>query len=56
MSAPGAAPETAAPRASNRELYIDAFRGLMALVMVQGHVMDYLLTREALAGPGTCSS
>lgn len=51
MSAPGAAPETAAPRASNRELYIDAFRGLMALVMVQGHVMDYLLTAEAVARP-----
>jgi fucose 4-O-acetylase-like acetyltransferase len=34
-----------------RELYIDAFRGLMALVMVQGHVMDTLLTREALATP-----
>ena len=26
-----------------RELYIDAFRGLMALVMVQGHVFDSLL-------------
>ncbi len=35
---------------SQRELYIDAFRGLMALVMVQGHVMDSLLTKEALAG------
>jgi hypothetical protein len=34
-----------------RELYIDVFRGLMALVMVQGHVMDTLLTREALATP-----
>ncbi len=34
-----------------RETYIDAFRGLMALVMVQGHVMDALLTREALAAP-----
>lgn len=31
------------PRA-NREISIDAFRGLMALVMVQGHVMDALLT------------
>ena len=36
---------------SNRELYIDAFRGLMALVMVQGHVMDALLTKAALAQP-----
>ena len=26
-----------------RELYIDAFRGVMALVMVQGHVFDSLL-------------
>jgi len=34
-----------------RELYLDAFRGLMALVMVQGHVMDTLLTRAALAEP-----
>jgi fucose 4-O-acetylase-like acetyltransferase len=46
--------ETAArpgrPR-SNREIYIDAFRGLMALVMVQGHVMDALLTKQALAQP-----
>ncbi|HKZ32609.1 MAG TPA: heparan-alpha-glucosaminide N-acetyltransferase domain-containing protein [Vicinamibacteria bacterium] len=36
---------------SKRELYLDAFRGLMALVMVQGHVMDTLLTRAALAEP-----
>jgi fucose 4-O-acetylase-like acetyltransferase len=36
---------------SRRELYIDAFRGLMALAMVQGHVMDTLLTPEALARP-----
>ena len=28
----------------NRELYIDGFRGLMALVMVQGHVCDALLS------------
>jgi fucose 4-O-acetylase-like acetyltransferase len=38
------------PRAQ-REIYIDAFRGLMALVMVQGHVMDSLLTRELLQQP-----
>jgi acyltransferase len=47
---PGAPP--AAPRAAhghNRELYIDAFRGLMALVMVQGHVGDHLLSPEARA-------
>src|SRR6266508_2188962 len=34
-----------------RELYIDAFRGLMALVMVQGHVCDALLTPAARAEP-----
>jgi hypothetical protein len=32
-----------------RELYIDVFRGLMALVMVQGHVFDTLLTPLARA-------
>jgi hypothetical protein len=36
---------------SKRELYIDAFRGLMALVMVQGHVTDTLLTTAAQAQP-----
>ena len=36
---------------SKRELYIDAFRGLMALVMVQGHFTDTLLTAAALAQP-----
>jgi uncharacterized membrane protein len=34
-----------------RELYIDAFRGLMALVMVQGHVFDTLLSPAVLAEP-----
>ena len=38
------------PRA-NRELYIDVFRGLMALVMVQGHVFDTLLHPAARAEP-----
>src|SRR5262245_11601943 len=37
------------PHEKERALYIDAFRGLMALVMVQGHVMDTLLAPEALA-------
>jgi uncharacterized membrane protein len=32
-----------AARSAPREVYIDAFRGLMALVMVQGHVCDALL-------------
>jgi fucose 4-O-acetylase-like acetyltransferase len=36
---------------SQRELYIDVFRGLMALVMVQGHVMDVLLTPAARSEP-----
>ncbi len=35
------------PRGHNRELYIDAFRGLVALVMVQGHLCDSLLSTEA---------
>jgi uncharacterized membrane protein len=34
-----------------RELYIDAFRGLMALVMVQGHVFDDLVSPAARALP-----
>jgi hypothetical protein len=34
-----------------RALYLDAFRGLMALVMVQGHVMDALLSPAAAALP-----
>ena len=35
----------------NREIYIDAFRGLMALVMVQGHVCDLLLSPAVRATP-----
>jgi fucose 4-O-acetylase-like acetyltransferase len=34
-----------------REIYIDAFRGLMALAMVQGHVTDTLLAAAARAEP-----
>ncbi len=34
---------------SNRELYIDAFRGLMALLMVQGHLFDTLLRTDIRA-------
>jgi len=51
MSARGGPPDVAAAPVGNREIYIDAFRGLMALVMVQGHVMDFLLTPAALAHP-----
>jgi len=36
---------------ASREVYIDAFRGLMVLVMVQGHLCDTLLSPEALAQP-----
>jgi fucose 4-O-acetylase-like acetyltransferase len=36
---------------AQRELYIDAFRGLMALAMVQGHFTDTLLTRAVQAQP-----
>ena len=36
-------------RPRNREIYIDGFRGLMALVMMQGHVFDSLLTAGARA-------
>jgi fucose 4-O-acetylase-like acetyltransferase len=35
----------------SREAYIDAFRGLMVLVMVQGHLGDTLLSPETLAQP-----
>jgi len=34
-----------------RETYIDAFRGVMALIMVQGHVCERLLSKAALADP-----
>jgi fucose 4-O-acetylase-like acetyltransferase len=36
---------------AQRELYIDAFRGLMALAMVQGHFTDTLLTKAVQAQP-----
>jgi hypothetical protein len=48
---------TAAQRAPDerhrhkREVYIDAFRGLMALVMVQGHVCSALLAPAAQSDP-----
>ena len=37
-------PAAVVPRARTREVYLDVFRGLMALVMVQGHVCDWLLS------------
>jgi fucose 4-O-acetylase-like acetyltransferase len=39
------------PPKRRRELYIDAFRGVMALVMVQGHLCDSLLAPEVRAEP-----
>jgi uncharacterized membrane protein len=41
----------AAATPGNREIYIDVFRGLMALVMVQGHVSDTLLSPALQADP-----
>ncbi|HUG55115.1 MAG TPA: acyltransferase family protein [Vicinamibacteria bacterium] len=38
-------------RPRNREIYIDVFRGLMALVMVQGHVFDHLVRAADRAQP-----
>jgi fucose 4-O-acetylase-like acetyltransferase len=38
-----------APPGKRREIYIDAFRGLMALVMVQGHLCDSLLRPDIRA-------
>jgi len=46
---PPAPPPAAHVHGHNRELYIDAFRGLMALVMVQGHLCDHLLSPAARA-------
>jgi fucose 4-O-acetylase-like acetyltransferase len=42
-AAPLPFPERRRRPRKNRELYIDAFRGLMALVMMQGHVFDALV-------------
>lgn len=46
---PPAAPQPVHAPGHNRELYIDAFRGVMALVMVQGHLCDHLLSPTARA-------
>ena len=50
MAAPAFVDRRHAPR-RNREIYIDAFRGLMALVMVQGHIFDDLVTAADRAAP-----
>jgi fucose 4-O-acetylase-like acetyltransferase len=44
-------PERRARPRRHREPYIDAFRGLMALVMVQGHVFDCLVSPLLRAAP-----
>jgi uncharacterized membrane protein len=44
-------PERRTRPRKNREIYIDAFRGLVALVMVQGHVCDTLLSHDTKALP-----
>src|SRR6187401_3856032 len=50
VAAPGFVDRRRAPR-RNREIYIDAFRGLMALVMVQGHIFDDLVSAADRAAP-----
>jgi fucose 4-O-acetylase-like acetyltransferase len=44
-------PERRARPRRPRELYLDAFRGLMALAMVQGHVFDSLISPVLRAAP-----
>lgn len=51
MSSPSEATRSPQRHGRSRELYIDAFRGLMALVMVQGHVFDFLLSADLRAEP-----
>ena len=54
MPDPGTPPPEVGPARRprpRRELYIDVFRGLMALVMVQGHLFDTLLHAAARAEP-----
>jgi len=51
VPAPLRFPERRARPRKNREIYIDAFRGLVALVMVQGHVCDTLLSAATKAQP-----
>jgi uncharacterized membrane protein len=51
VPAPLRFPERRARPRKNREIYIDAFRGLVALVMVQGHVCDTLLSAATRAHP-----
>jgi fucose 4-O-acetylase-like acetyltransferase len=50
VAAPAFVDRRRQPR-GNREIYIDAFRGLMALVMVQGHIFDDLVSAADRAAP-----
>ncbi|HEX9188213.1 MAG TPA: heparan-alpha-glucosaminide N-acetyltransferase domain-containing protein, partial [Vicinamibacteria bacterium] len=45
----GPPPSAGSGAGGGREIYIDAFRGLMALAMVQGHVTDTLLAKATQA-------
>jgi hypothetical protein len=44
-------PTSEVPPPKRRELYIDAFRGIMALVMVQGHLFERLLDPAVRGAP-----
>jgi uncharacterized membrane protein len=50
VAAPAFVDRRRQPR-GNREIYIDAFRGLMALMMVQGHIFDDLVSAADRAAP-----
>ena len=49
MPGPLRFPDRRARPRKKREIYIDAFRGLLALVMVQGHVCDTLVSAATMA-------
>ncbi|HET6899232.1 MAG TPA: heparan-alpha-glucosaminide N-acetyltransferase domain-containing protein [Vicinamibacteria bacterium] len=50
VAAPAFVERRRQPR-GNREIYIDAFRGVMALLMVQGHIFDDLVSAADRAAP-----
>jgi fucose 4-O-acetylase-like acetyltransferase len=50
VAAPASVERRRQPR-GNREIYIDAFRGVMALLMVQGHIFDDLVSAADRAAP-----
>jgi hypothetical protein len=51
MSSSQATDQQSARPSRRREVYIDAFRGFMAFVMVQGHVCDTLLSDALITHP-----